>query len=88
MRVTYRSGCGRYETVYEQIAVHFCCREMQDEWDILVGFGVKGHRRTTSREVNIFTSHHMQRSGNCILGLTEIRFCPWCGEEVVVVRVK
>jgi len=57
MRVSYRSyrGC-----IYEQVGmVHFCCREMQDEWGVLVGFGIKEHLRSTSRAVNIFTSHHM-----------------------------
>lgn len=89
MRISYRSFRGRYEAVYEQVGIlHFCCQEMLDEWDILIGFGVKGHRRTSSREVNIFTSHHIQIGGNCILGVTEIRYCPWCGEEIEVVRVK
>lgn len=88
MRVSYRSCRGRYETVFEQTDIWFCCQEMQGEWDILIGFGIKGHRRTTSREVNIFASHHMQMSGNSVLGVVEIRYCPWCGEEIEVVRVK
>jgi hypothetical protein len=60
---------------------------MRDEWGILIGFGVKGHARATSREVNIFTLHP-QSTGTIIPGITEIRYCPWCGEEVEVVRVK
>ncbi len=50
--------------------------------------GNEDHLRNSSREVNIFTSHHMQSNGNCILCVTEIRYCPWCGEEIEVVRVK
>jgi hypothetical protein len=46
------------------------------------------HPRTTSREVNIFTSQQMQTSGNCIVGISQIRYCPWCGEGFDVVRVK
>jgi hypothetical protein len=89
MYVSYRSCRTSRVKVYEQVGdVHFCCQEMQDEWGILVGFGIKGHPRTTSREVNIFTSHHMQISGNFILGITEIRYCPWCGEEIEVCRAK
>lgn len=87
MRVCYRAFRGRV-TVYEQAEVRFCCREMQDEWDILVGFGVKRHLRTTSREVNIFTSHHLLTSGNLVQGVTEIKYCPWCGEEIEIVRMK
>jgi hypothetical protein len=30
----------------------------------------------------------MQISGNCVLGITEIRYCPWCGEKIEVVKVK
>jgi hypothetical protein len=89
MRVFYRSSRPGRVVVYEQVgAARFCCREMRDEWGVLIGFGVKGHARTTSREVNIFTSHHAQASGSRVQGITEVRHCPWCGEEIEVVCVK
>jgi hypothetical protein len=74
--------------VYEQAGpVKFCCAEMCQEWNILVGFGIKGHPRTTSREVNVFTQHP-QASGSILVGITEIRYCPWCGERIELCRVK
>jgi hypothetical protein len=60
---------------------------MANNWQKLVGFGLKGHPRTTSREVNIFTSCHPQANGNCVQNITEIRFCPWCGEKIKIVQV-
>jgi len=88
MRVSYRSCCGGRVTVYEQKGhLRFCCQEMRDEWGILIGFGVRGHPRTTSREVNLFTLHP-QSSGTVIPGITEVRYCPWCGVEIEVVRLK
>jgi hypothetical protein len=88
MRICYRSGCGGPVTVYEQAGVvHVCCEEMGRQWGILIGFGLKGYPRTTSREVNIFILHP-QLSGRIMPGITEIRFCPWCGEEIEVYRVK
>ena len=87
MRVFYRSCRGRVTTYEQADPVWFCCQEMRDEWGVLIGFGLKGHPRTTSREVNIFTLHP-QVCGAAFPGITEIRYCPWCGEEVEVVRVK
>ncbi len=88
MRVSFRScRCSRVK-VYEQVgAVHFCCEDMRQEWGVLIGFGLKGHPRTTSHEVNIFTLHP-QSTGTIMPGITEIRYCPWCGEEIEVVRRK
>jgi hypothetical protein len=62
MRVFYRSVPTRQPShdhaAYEQTGpVTFCCREMCQEWGVLVGFGVKGLPRTISREVNLFTLH-------------------------------
>ncbi len=34
------------------------------------------------------SANHMQMSGNRVQGITEVRYCPWCGEEIEVVRVK
>jgi hypothetical protein len=92
MRVTYRSLPGRGlkgpVAVYEQVGpVSFCCADMCREWGLLIGFGIKGHPRTTSREVNLQTLHP-QSSGSIVQGITEIRCCPWCGQEVEVCRVK
>lgn len=87
MRVFYRS-CHGHVAVYEHVvAVRFCCDEMRNEWGILIGFGLKGHVRTTSREVNIFTLHP-QCGWTAFPGITEIRYCPWCAQEIEVVRVK
>jgi hypothetical protein len=88
MRVFYRSCRNSWFTVYEQTGpLDFCCQEMWDEWGILIGFGIKGHPRTSSREVNIFTLHP-QSTETIIPGTTEIRYCPWCGEQIEVCRVK
>ena len=87
MQVTYRCHRGGRETVYEQADVCFCCEEMQREWGIMLGFGICGHACTTSREVNLFGLHQYS-TGTIIPSIIEIRFCPWCGEEIVVVRVR
>lgn len=89
MRISYRScrkhGCF---TVYEQTGLlDFCCEDLRREWDILIGFGIKGHPRTSSRHVNIFGLHQFS-TGSIIPVITDIRYCPWCGEEIEVVRVK
>lgn len=89
MRISYRTYRGRRSPVYEQVGeTCFCCRQMRDEWGILVGFGVKGHPRTSSREVNVFTSYLALASGNGVQGITEIRYCPWCGEEIEIACLK
>jgi hypothetical protein len=59
---------------------------VREKWNILVSFGIKGHRRTTSREVNLFTSHDAQVGGGLIIGIMEIQYYPWCGEEIDIVR--
>lgn len=87
MRVFYRPcrkrGCC---TVYERTgSLAFCCSRMQAEWDILIGFGLKGHPRTSSREVNIFGLHQFS-TGSIIPVITDINYCPWCGEGIEVVR--
>jgi hypothetical protein len=89
MRVSYRS-CRkrRCSTVYEQTGLlTFCCDKMRVEWDILIGFGLKGHPRTSSREVNLFGLHQFS-TGTIIPVITDIQFCPWCGEDIEVIRVK
>lgn len=86
MQVCYRSCRCKGETVYEQAEVCFCCEEMEHHWSVLIGFGICGHPRTASREVNIF-SLHPQMTGALVLGITQIRYCPWCGEEVEIVCV-
>jgi hypothetical protein len=44
---------------------------MQDRWGVLIGFGIKGQRRTSSREVNIFRLHP-QSTVTIISGIMEI----------------
>ncbi len=93
MRVFYRAIRNRLlvgpRRIYEQAGpILFCCREMIDQWGILVGFGVLGCRRTTSREVNIFTALVPQTNGRIVTGITEIWYCPWCGERIEVWRLR
>jgi hypothetical protein len=56
-------------------------------WTTLVGFGVKGHARTTSREVHLY-QEVPQTDGGSVCSLAEIAYCPWCGEAVETCRVK
>jgi hypothetical protein len=72
-------------TVYEQAAVEFCCAEMGRQWDRLIGFGVKGYPRSTSRDVNLFTVRP-QAHGSFVLEVTAVVFCPWCGVAVEMIR--
>jgi len=75
-------------TVFEQAGpILVCCPRMDWEWGDLVGFGAKGCQRSTSQSVNIFTVLP-QASGRVIAGMSEIRFCPWCGEEIEIRRLK
>lgn len=92
MRVFYRSRPGHPvrgpEVVYEQVGEPvFCCGEMRQHWGVMVGFGVRTAPRSTSKEINLWT-RLPQASGFCAWGLVEVRFCPFCGEEVEVCRVK
>jgi hypothetical protein len=85
MQVTCRCCSGSRASVYELTeAVRFCCAEMRREWGVLIGFGVNGRPRTTSREVNLLGLRQCP-VGTIIPALTEIRFCPWCGETIEVV---
>jgi hypothetical protein len=89
MRVSYRS-CRNREcyTLYEQIGpLDFYCEDLRREWDILIGFGIKGRPRTSSRHVNIFGLHQFS-TGSIVPVINDIRYCPWCGDEIEVVRVK
>jgi hypothetical protein len=61
---------------------------MADWWDLLIGFGVRGQCRTSSREVNLFTSVVPKTNGGVVMGITEVRNCPWCGEPITVCRMK
>jgi hypothetical protein len=88
MRVPYRSRCARVGTVYEIAGpIRFCCASMCRTWGEFIGFGIRGHAATTSREVNVFTDR-AQASGGTVCILTEIQHCPCCGEAVETVRVK
>ena len=86
MQVSYRACRCKRATVYEQADLCFCCEDMRREWDKLIGFGICGHPRTTSREVNLF-GLHLYSTGTIIPAITEIRHCPWCGEEIELVRI-
>jgi hypothetical protein len=88
MRVSYRSCRSCRVTAHEQTGIlAFCCQEMRDEWGVLIGFGIKGHHRTTSRDVSTF-SRYVFSTGTVIPVIAPIRFCPWCGEGIEVVRTK
>lgn len=87
MQVSYRMDRCKRVTVYEQAGVCFCCEDMRHEWGILIGFGINGHPRTTSREVNLFGLHQFS-TGTIIPAITEVRYCPWCGEDIEIVHVK
>ncbi len=84
MRVYYRSKSG--SPVYEQTApVKFCCVEMCRWWDVLIGFGVVGHDRSTSKEVNLCMPR-AQANGRILAEVVPVEFCPWCGEPVKACR--
>lgn len=90
MRVFYRAvRCARRVavTTYEATRVVFCCDGMRRQWGRLIGFGVRGCARSTSRDVNLFTAIP-QANGKTALELTPILYCPWCGEVVEPFRVK
>jgi len=87
MQVTYCCHRGRRAVVYEQDGVEFCCEDMRREWGILLGFGIHGNACTTSREVNLFGLHQYS-TGKIIPSIMEIRYCPWCGEEIELVCAK
>ena len=93
MRVLYQACAPQQPSadptvVYEQATpVKWCCADMAREWGQLVGFGVKGHPRTTDHGVNVFTLHP-QTAGSVIPGITPIAFCPWCGEAIEACRSK
>lgn len=86
MKVFYRARRGSLGqvAVYEQTKPPaFCCEAMARQWGQLIGFGLKGYCRSTSREVNLYSM--LEQVGHepvCIL--TEICFCPFCGEPVEV----
>jgi hypothetical protein len=91
VRIPYRS-CGRCrttgETLYEAAGpVAFCCASMCRHWTVLLGFGVKGHARTTSREVCLY-QEIPQASGGPVCALAEVFYCPWCAEAVETCREK
>lgn len=67
--------------------VRFCCAGRCRVRSELIGFGVRGHAASTSREVNTFTDK-AQAGGGTVCVLTEIQHCPFCGEPVETVRVK
>ena len=83
MKVFYRVRCARRAavTTYEASRVVFCCADMRRQWDRLIGFGVRGCARSTSRDVSLFTAI-TQTNGKTVLEVTPIIFCPWCGAAV------
>jgi hypothetical protein len=90
MQVFYRAVRGARRaavTTYEATRVVFCCAAMERQWGRLIGFGVRGCARSTSRDVNLF-GDRAQVGGRTILEVTAIAFCPWCGETVEPCRVK
>jgi hypothetical protein len=86
MRVFYRS-VRRSVTVYQQTRVVCCCDEMERRWNRLLGFGARDVRACTSRVVSLFVDRP-QTNGRTVLELVSIRYCPFCGEEVELVREK
>jgi len=92
MRVFYRSRAGRTvhgpKVVYEQVGEPaFCCEAMHRHWGLMVGFGVRGAERSTSKEINLWT-RLPQASGFGAWGLVAIHFYPFCREAVEICRVK
>ena len=83
MRVFYRVRCARRVavTTYEATRVVFCCEAMERQWGRLIGFGARGYKASTSRDVNLF-SERTQTGGKSVLEVTAIAACPWCGEVV------
>jgi hypothetical protein len=74
--------------VFEVVGpIKFCCAGMCRQWGGLLGFGVRDCPASTNRTVNLFADHP-QANGRSVLELTEIQFCPWCGEVVETVREK
>ena len=73
--------------VYEAVRVIFCCAEMKRYWGRLIGFGVCGYARSTSRDVNLFTAIP-QAGGKTVLEVTPIACCPWCGKAIEPCRMK
>lgn len=88
MRVFYRALSSKTHVVYGQAGpAEFCCEAMRERWGALIGFGVPGYRRTTGREVAIFSTIP-QANDRAVVALTPIDFCPFCGETIEVCRVK
>ncbi len=71
-------------TTYEATRVVFCCAAMERQWVRLIGFGVRGCARSTSKDVNLFTDR-VQTNGKTVLEVEAIAFGPWCGEAVETV---
>jgi hypothetical protein len=90
MRVSYRSRWAKHpagEVVYEETDVEYCCPTMRRCWGVLIGFGVRGHLRSTSRDVAIFTTHP-QANGKIVQGIMPVEFCPFCGQTIETCRDK
>jgi hypothetical protein len=93
MRVSYRARQAKCQStpsgvVYETARpIQWCCARMCQWWDTLIGFGVPGHPRSTSREVNLAATVP-QANGGSVLEVVSIAFCPFCGESVEACRVK
>ena len=89
MKLSYRACQSETgDVVYEQAAsVKFCCVEMCRRWNVLIGFGVVGHDRSTSCEVNL-SIPRPQANGCTLAEVVPVAFCPWCGEAVETCRRK
>jgi len=86
VRVAYNKVYGGPVVVYEQAGPpRFCCDGMRRVWADLIGFGLKGHARTSYCGVGLFTVYgeYLPRP---IPGVIDIRYCPWCGDRIEVVR--
>jgi len=85
MKVFYRVPRRRRNgpTVYEAVRVEFCCDEMERHWGRIVGFGGKGFRASTSRDLCLYLDRRQAVDG-FIVEMVPVAFCPWCGTAVEI----
>jgi len=82
MYVRYRT-LHRSVRVYELTRVAFCCARMAKSWSGLLGFGARNGIPSTSCTVNLCVDRP-QSNGRSILEMVPIRYCPFCGAEIVL----
>lgn len=88
MRVFYRSVPNNRDPIFEQAGpMKFCCAGMCERWQDVIAFGVVGHPRSTSRDVNLCVMRP-QANGRAIVEVIPFQFCPFCGEQIETIRVK